>query len=278
MTQEEIHAVEKLVNAKIRSNIPRQVAQVPIDKAKEAGAMMLFGEKYGDVVRMITFDPAYSVELCGGCHVTSTGQIGVLKITSESAIAAGVRRIEAVTGEAAEMFIDEKLQQLDEISTILKHPADVVSGIGHLVEENKQLRKQLEEVQQQQVAILEKELRTGVEHIASVACISQRVALTDTKALKDLVFRLTTHLPNAVVLLGTHDDGKVQLHLGISKPLVDTGAFNASKMIRELAKHVKGGGGGQPFYASAGGSDPAGLDNALKDIKAMIGDAVRLVK
>ncbi|HLF62417.1 MAG TPA: alanine--tRNA ligase [Saprospiraceae bacterium] len=276
MTPEEIQAVEKLVNEKIRSNVARKEERVPIEKAKEAGAMMLFGEKYGDVVRMITFDPAYSIELCGGCHVSNTGKIGLLKIISESAIAAGVRRIEAVTADAAEEFVNEKLHRLEEVSAILKHPADLIGNLNNLLDENKQLRKQIEDLQREKVAILEKELSVNAEKVGTITCIIREVSVTDAKAFKDLVFRLTAMMPNTVVLLGCVDHGKVYLHLGISKQLVDARLLDASKMIRELAKHVKGGGGGQPFYASAGGSDPSGLEAAFRHAKVFVEKAAHV--
>jgi alanyl-tRNA synthetase len=270
MTAEEIQAVEKLVNEKIRDNVARKEDKLPIEQAKAAGAMMLFGEKYGDVVRMITFDPAYSIELCGGCHVSNTGKIGLFKIISESAIAAGVRRIEAVTADAAEEFVNEKLHRLEEISSLLKHPADVITGVTSLLDENKQLRKQLQDLQLKQVSVLEKELYAQAETVGNVSLIAGEVSLTDGKAIKDLVFRLTSSITNAVVFIGSIDNEKVQLHLGISKQLVDAGLIDASKIIRELSKYVKGGGGGQAFYASAGGSDPSGLSAAMSQLKTFV--------
>ncbi len=270
LTQEELHAVEKLVNEKIRDNVARKEDRLPIDQAKAAGAMMLFGEKYGDVVRMITFDPTYSIELCGGCHVSSTGKIGLFRIVSESTIAAGVRRIEAVTADAAEEFVNEKLHRLEEVAALLKHPQDLITSVNNLLDENKQLRKQIGDFQHQQVGVIEKELSGGVEKIGDISLISKEISLNDAKAIKELVFRLTTTVSNAVVFIGCIENGKVQLHLGISKSLVDAGLLDASKMIRELAKHVKGGGGGQPFYASAGGSDPSGLGLAFDQMKAFV--------
>jgi alanyl-tRNA synthetase len=245
LTEEQLQQVERMVNARIRANISRgEDRAMPIEKAKEAGAMMLFGEKYGDTVRMITFDPDFSVELCGGCHVDQTGRIGLFKIVSESAIAAGVRRIEAVTGETAERYMGERLNQLEEVSHLLKRPADIVSGVQNLLDENKLLKKQLEELQQRKIADLYEELLDRAEESGSIKFIAQEVSLTDGKAIKDLVFRLTSSRDNLVVLLSATSDGKVQLHLGVSKPLAEAGRIDASKLIRTLSKHIKGGGGG----------------------------------
>lgn len=268
MKDDEIRSVEQMVNARIRENIPRDEARgIPIAQAKAAGAMMLFGEKYGDTVRMITFDPQYSVELCGGCHVDRTGAIGLLKITSESAIAAGVRRIEAVTGEAAEAYVYEKLSLLQDVSASLKHPADIVAGVKQLAEENKQLRKEAEEWQRGQINSLEKSLAGEWENIGSLSGIIREVSIGDGRALKDLAFRLVSSRENGVVLLAAQQDGKVQLHLGASKSLAESGRVDASRLVRELAKHVKGGGGGQAFYASAGGSDPSGLQEVFRQLR-----------
>jgi alanyl-tRNA synthetase len=274
LTEEQLQQVERMVNARIRANISRgEDRAMPIEKAKEAGAMMLFGEKYGDTVRMITFDPDFSVELCGGCHVDQTGRIGLFKIVSESAIAAGVRRIEAVTGETAERYMGERLNQLEEVSHLLKRPADIVSGVQNLLDENKLLKKQLEELQQRKIADLYEELLDRAEESGSIKFIAQEVSLTDGKAIKDLVFRLTSSRDNLVVLLSATSDGKVQLHLGVSKPLAEAGRIDASKLIRALSKHIKGGGGGQPFYASAGGSDPSGMPAAMSDARKSIAEA-----
>jgi alanyl-tRNA synthetase len=274
LTEDQIQQVERMVNARIRANIPLQEDRsISIDQAKEAGAMMLFGEKYGDTVRMITFDRDFSVELCGGCHVDRTGRIGLFKIVSESAIAAGVRRIEAVTGEAAEHYVSERLERLEQVSDLLKRPSDLVGGVQSLLDENKQLKKQIEEMQQGKVADLYKELLEQAVKSGSIYFIASEVSLTDGKAIKDLVFRLTASRDDMVALLSGEADGKIQLHLGASKALVEAGLIDASKLIRTLSRHIKGGGGGQPFYASAGGSDPSGLPAVFSEAKEAIAEA-----
>ncbi|MDX1477606.1 MAG: alanine--tRNA ligase [Saprospiraceae bacterium] len=268
MSEEEIRRVEEIVNARIRQNIPRGEARVPIEEAKAAGAMMLFGEKYGDEVRMITFDPDFSVELCGGCHVDRTGRIGQFRIVSESAIAAGVRRIEAVTSEAAESYIQERLARLEAVESLVKHPQDLVAAIGQLLEENKALRKELEAAQREQVLSMRDTLTDEMEEIGDVHFLAKTLPLTDSKAVKDLTFRMTEQVERSVVLFGIESEGKVQLHLGVSKDLED--AFHAGNMVRELAQEIGGGGGGQPFYASAGGKDASGIARAFEKARNMV--------
>ena len=269
MTEEEVKQVEKIVNERVRQNIPRSIDHVPIEEAKERGAMMLFGEKYGDEVRMITFDPEYSVELCGGCHVPYTGKIGLFKITSESAIAAGVRRIEAVTADRAEEYVNDKLDQLHEVANLMKNPADVVQSLHSLMEENKSLRKDLEDALRQQVKGMREELISEMEEVSGVRFLGKRLDI-DSKSAKDLVYQLIDAVPNAVVLIGMESDGKAQLHLGISKAIAEKDALDAGKMIRDIARSIQGGGGGQPFYASAGGKNPAGIAEAINTGRTLL--------
>ena len=265
---EELATIESIVNQKIRANIRLQEdRQISIDAAREAGAMMLFGEKYGETVRMITFDPEYSRELCGGCHVPSTGHIGLFKIVSESAIAAGVRRIEAVTAEGAEVYVKKHLDTLEEIKQVLKQPQDPVKSISDLTDENKQLRKELEAMKLASAGNLQKDLIASATEHKGANLIVHNAGEMDGKTAKTLIFNIEKALPNAVVFLGMHSDGKAQIMLGIDKSLVESKGWHAGNIIRSLAQHINGGGGGQPFFASAGGSDPAGLDKALSSLK-----------
>ena len=265
MSSDEIHKVESLVNQKIRENIQRREDKnIPISEAEQAGARMLFGEKYGDRVRMITFDPGFSIELCGGCHVKETGSIGYFKITSESAIAAGVRRIEAITAEKAEAYINDQLAQLSLIRQELKNPADPVRAIKDLQTEIRELRRQIEEFELEKASLLKSDLLKNVELIDGVKLVVSEVDISDAKLLKGLLFQLGNELgEKSFLLLGSKEEGKAQLMLYISEDLVKAKNLHAGHIIKELAKSIEGGGGGQPFFASAGGTDPSGLKNAL---------------
>ncbi len=269
MTGEEIQKVEEIVNQKVRQNIKKQEDRsVPIKEAKSAGAMMLFGEKYGDTVRMITFDPEYSVELCGGCHVDYTGKIGLFKIVSESAIAAGVRRIEAVTADAAEDFINKEISELEEVRSLFKNPVGVANSIQTLQEENKTLKKELEELMSLKANTLKSELINQVATIKGIKVVRGIVENLDGKAVKNLLHNIEKEIGKGVVLLGIKDNGKAQLQLLISKSLTEK--YHAGNMIRELAKEISGGGGGQPFFASAGGKNSSGLQNALEKLNELL--------
>ena len=272
VSDEELTRIEEIVNTKIRENIPLEEARnLPIDEAKRAGAMMLFGEKYGETVRMITFDPGYSRELCGGCHVPATGKIGLLKITSEGAVASGVRRVEAVTADGAEQYLRGELEELRQIRDILKTSQAPSKQVAALQDENKQLRKEIEKLVSAQAAAIQGQLRSQAIAVNGVNFLSARVPLSDADALKTLAFNLEKDLDNAVVVLAALVNDKPQLLVAISKNLTESKGLHAGNMVRELAKEIKGGGGGQPFFASAGGSDPSGLDRALSKAKSMIG-------
>jgi alanyl-tRNA synthetase len=266
VTAEELIQIEARVNQKLREDIKRiEDRDILISQAEKAGARMLFGEKYGEKVRMITFDPSYSVELCGGCHVPDTGRIGYFKITSESAVAAGVRRIEAVTADAAEVYINNQLQQLHILKQELKHPADPVRAIRDMHTEIKDLRQKMDEYELEKAAGVKSQLLRQVDKINGVQLISQEVNITDQKLLKSLIFQMGNELGNEVfILLGSKGDGKAQLMLYISEDLVASKKLHAGTIIKELAKSIHGGGGGQPFFASAGGTAPEGLKEALE--------------
>lgn len=276
VTEEEIAKVETIVNKKIRENIHLdEQRNVPIEDAKGMGAMALFGEKYGEFVRVITFDRDYSVELCGGTHVPATGQIGLLKIISESSVAAGVRRIEAVTADRAESYIDAELELLTAIREILKNPKDPKKAIQSLLDEKNELQKKIEELNQQQGSALKKDLIAAAEEINGVRLITQIVKLPDANVLKQLSFELKNEVPNVLVVLAANLNEKPMLSVIIEDALVKEYELNASDMVRAMAKEIQGGGGGQPFYATAGGKNLAGLQNALNVGKQIIQEKLK---
>jgi alanyl-tRNA synthetase len=265
MTSDEIDRVEQIVNRKIRENITKQEARnVPIKEAEAAGAMMLFGEKYGEEVRMITFDPEFSVELCGGCHVSATGQIGLFKIISESAIAAGVRRIEAVTADDAERFIKDELDELTAVRQAFKNPKQIAQQVADLMEENKALQKKIEQIQAAEVGNLKGDLLKKIKNIEGVNFLAEQIETEDVKALKNLIFQLEKEVGDAFIVFGCHQGDKAQLMVAISENLTKEKHLHAGNIVRELAKEIAGGGGGQPFFATAGGKNPQGLSLALE--------------
>ncbi len=270
LSKEDIGAVEKIVNAKIRENIPlHEERAMPIAQAKTMGAMALFGEKYGDFVRVVTFDPAFSIEFCGGTHVAASGQIGLFKITSESAIAAGVRRIEAITADKAETWFYEKLQLLDEVSDALKNPKDLLKGLKNLVEENQSLKKDSAELSKIKGGQVKENLLKNAEVINGITWISAKLDL-DTDTIKNLAFELRSSAENVFVVLANETDGKAGLTVAVSDALVKAGKLNAGTIVREIAKEVEGGGGGQPHIATAGGKKPEGIPAALEKARMII--------
>ncbi|MEL6988620.1 MAG: DHHA1 domain-containing protein, partial [Bacteroidota bacterium] len=271
MTDEEIQKVERRVNEKIRENVPLDEARsIPIEEAKASGAMMLFGEKYGDSVRMITFDPSFSRELCGGCHVDTTGKIGLFKITSEGAIAAGVRRIEAITSIAAEEFIGQQLATLSEVKAQFKNPKNLAASIAALIEENKTLKKKIEQLQIKEAGSLKADLLKQVQNINGIQFLNAVLPISDSKAIKNLVAQLDKELENAFIVFGAKSGEKAQIMVSINRALTETNQLHAGNIVKELAKEINGGGGGQAFYATAGGSNPAGLESAINKAKTFI--------
>lgn len=265
VSDEEILAIEQMVNAKIRENIPlTEQRNVPIQTALAQGATALFGEKYGDTVRVITFDPAYSVELCGGTHVKATGEIGFFKIVSEASVAAGVRRIEAVTAVFAEQFVNEKLKTLQQVSELLRNPKDTVKSVENLIEEKQVLLKKMESFEQ---AMLKEEIKHQKAKIKSkngINFLATQLTLSNSDAVKTLAFELRNQVDNFMGVFTAELDSKPHISVIISDNLVKEKGLNASNIVRELAKEVQGGGGGQPFFASAGGKDVSGLAKVLE--------------
>ena len=270
VTDEEVASIEKMVNEKIRQNIPLDERRdVPIAEAKELGAMMLFGEKYGDAVRVITFEEGFSQELCGGTHVPATGEIGLFKIVKEDSVAAGIRRIEAVTGAGAEAYINEQLQLLSDVSNLLKSN-DLVKGITNLQDENKNLKREVEKLVAAQSSNLKGDLKQKFEDRDGVNFLAARIPLSDAGAVKTLAFQLEKEVENAFILLASENEGKPLLTLIINQELAKVRKLNAGQIIRDLAREIKGGGGGQAHFATAGGSDASGLDRAVAKVGEMV--------
>ena len=268
VTDEEMEQIEALVVEAIHQNIMLDERRaVPIDEAKAMGAMALFGEKYGDNVRVIKFGE--SVELCGGIHVSNTAKIGLFKITSESAVAAGVRRIEAITGATAEMFFKEKAAKLDAINLLLKNPKDIEKAIDDLILKNQQLTKEIEQFQREKAKQVKSELKSKISEINGVHFLGEVVSL-DANSVKDIMFQLKSETANFVGIIGNTEVEKCGLSLIISENLVESNKWNAAQLIREVSSHIQGGGGGQPFFATAGGKNSAGLATAIEAIRTKL--------
>jgi alanyl-tRNA synthetase len=271
VTEDELAQIEAIVNEKIRENIFLQEDRnVPYEQAINSGVTALFGEKYGDYVRVITFDASFSKELCGGTHVKATGQIGYFKIVSESAVAAGVRRIEAITGIAAETYITEQTKLVQQVKELLKNPKDVARSIETLLEENSRLKKEIEKSVLEKSSGLKDDLAKKAESINGINFIAQQVELPNADGVKNLAYNLKDIVPNLFLVLAANIDGKPNITVMIAENLVKDKGLHAGNIVKELAKEIKGGGGGQPFFATAGGSDVSGIDNALAKAKSFI--------
>lgn len=264
LTAEELQAVEDRVNDKILENIALDERRdVPFEQAIAEGVTALFGEKYGDTVRVIAFDKDYSMELCGGTHVRATGEIGFFKIVSEGAVAAGVRRIEALTGTKAAAVIREHFELVDHLKALLNNPKDFISALGKVIEDNNALKKEIEKSITAKALSLGTELAEKMQQIDGVNFLASRVDLATADAVKTVAYGLKGQVNNMFVVLGAVIDGKPSLTVMVSEELVKSRDLNASQVVRELAKEIQGGGGGQPFFATAGGKDASGLDRAL---------------
>jgi alanyl-tRNA synthetase len=271
MTAEEISKVETIVNEKIRENIPLdEKRNVPIEKAKSLGAMALFGEKYGEFVRVITFDPKFSVELCGGTHVKATGNIGLLKIVSESSVAAGVRRIEAVTADGAFDYLNGFHVAVEQLKTQLKNPKDVVAAVQTLVEDKYALEKKLEVIYQQQANTIKDMLATKAVKSNGYTLLTERVSVPNADSLKNIAYALRNQFDDLLMVLAADIDGKPQVAVMIGEKLEATKKYHAGNMVKELAKEIDGGGGGQPFFATAGGKNLDGLESVLLKAKELL--------
>jgi alanyl-tRNA synthetase len=288
MSDEEIKQVEELVNQKIRENIPVVIRQMPKEEAMQTGAMALFGEKYGDTVRVVTIDPSsafgtfshgrreteknpFSIELCGGTHVGSTGDLGFFKITSEGAVAAGVRRIEAVSGLAAEKYAQEQFNLIHFIRDYLKNPKDITKAITSLNEENTALKKQVEKFENAQLKSLREELLQKVQKINSANFIGEIVDVSSADALKKLAFELKPYLTGYIIVLASAIDNKAQVVLLFDEGITAEKNLDAAATIKQkIAPLIKGGGGGQKTLATAGGQNAAELEQVIKAVKDLL--------
>jgi alanyl-tRNA synthetase len=260
ITPEELERVQAEAQALVRADIPlEELRDVPVKKAMDMGAMALFGEKYGDAVRVIKFGE--SVELCGGVHVPRTGEIGALRIVQEGALAAGIRRIEAITSEAAEQFVEARLEMLEKLQHLLSDPKDALAALQALIEQNSALTKELEKAALEKVNALQASILDHVEQKPKGRLLAREVDL-DANGMRELAFRLKDANKDLLLVLGAKRDGKALLAVMVGEDLQAKG-LKATDAIKTLAAEIKGGGGGQPFFATAGGKDPDGLGNAL---------------
>jgi len=270
VTDEELAQIEVIVNQKIRQNIKlKEQRNVPYQDAIESGVTALFGEKYGDFVRMITFDDHFSKELCGGTHVKATGQIGSFKIVSESAVAAGVRRIEAITADKAEQYFLDQRKELGHLKALLNGSKDLSASVQALLDENTKLKKEIEKSTIERVNTLKHEIVHHVRGINGINLIAKHIDLQSAEAVKNLAFSLKDMVDNLFLVFTTEIDGKPGITVMLSDHLVKKG-LNASNIVRELGKEIQGGGGGQPFYATAGGKNPSGLKVVLEKAESFI--------
>jgi len=271
VTDVELAEVETIVNKKIRENISLQEQRhVAYQKAIDSGVTALFGEKYGDFVRVITFGDDFSKELCGGTHVKATGEIGYFKIISESAVAAGVRRIEAITGAKAQEYITHQSALVDQLKDVLKNPKDVFASVENLLEENTRLRKEVEKNVLAKTANLKYDLAKQVTQINGINFIAQKVDLPSAEAVKNLAYSVKDIVNNLFLVIASDIENKPGLTVMLSENLVKDRSLNASNIVRELAKEIKGGGGGQAFFATAGGKDSSGIAKALQKARTFI--------
>ena len=268
LSSEEIAQVEQFVNDRIQESLQlEEQRNIAYQEALNQGAIALFGEKYGDDVRAIRFGE--SMELCGGTHVKNTADIWYFKITGESAVASGIRRIEAITGDAVKEYFTKQTALLEEVQGLLKNAKDPVKAISGLQDENAELKKQVETLLKDKAKNLKSEIKNEIQEINGIQFLAKEVDL-DAGGIKDLAFQLGGEIDNLFLLFGTEQKGKALLSCYISKELVGAKDLNAGTIVRELGKYIQGGGGGQPFFATAGGKNPAGIPEALIEAKKYI--------
>ena len=267
VTTDELKQVEHFVNARIKEKIPLEEGRnTPYNEAIKQGAMALFGEKYGDEVRTIRF--GQSIELCGGTHVSNTSEIWHFKITSESAVASGIRRIEAITGDAAKKYFEEQTALLEKVNNLLKQAQDPLKAIESLQSENTALKKELNTLSKLKATVLKEQLMKELKTVSGIQFVAKEIDL-DAQGMKDLSFALGDQLDKAILVLASRKTGKPLLSCYLSKSLVTEEGKDAGKIIRALGKYIQGGGGGQPFFSTAGGKNVDGIQEALKAAKTI---------
>jgi alanyl-tRNA synthetase len=269
VSDEEIRKIESMVNEKIRENIPVVIKEMKKEEALATGAMALFGEKYGDTVRVVTIDPLYSIELCGGTHVGNTGELGFFKITTETAVGAGIRRIEALSGNAAEDYVQREFDTMHHIRESLKNPKDITKGVENLIAENNDLKKQLEKLEAKQLLSLKNDLLKKVEKINDVNFIGQIIDSPNADALKKICFLLKNELENYVIVLAADIDNKAGVAVMLDENILSSKNLDASKIIKDIAPLIKGGGGGQKTLATAGGLDTSKLNEVIEEVRSL---------
>jgi alanyl-tRNA synthetase len=270
LTRAQLQRVEQLVNAQIRANNPAQTQVMSLDDAKASGAMALFGEKYADDVRVLRLGD-FSVELCGGTHVNAAGDIGLFRITNETGIASGVRRIEAVTGARAVELIEEEQNRMLDLADLLKTGRDdVTSRVSQLLSCNRELEKELEKLKSQLAVTAGTDLASQAVEIAGIKVLAAKLDGADAKSLRHTLDQLKNKLGTAVILLIAVNDGKVTLIAGVSKDI--TGKFKAGDLVKAAAEKVGGKGGGRPDMAQAGGSNPDGVPQALQLVETWVAE------
>ncbi len=271
MTKEEIEKVETIVNEKIRENIPVVIRQMPKEEAMKTGAMALFGEKYGDMVRVVTMDENYSIELCGGTHVGNTGELGIFKITTETAVGAGLRRIEAVSGKAAEDFINKELEELNSIKEQLKNPKDSRKALENLIAEKDKLSKEVNQLELQILETVNEQLKQNSVLINETHFVGAVVQVSNPDALKKLASLLKENIENFLIVLGADINGKANVVVAVDENFISAKKTDAVRIIKEqVAPLIKGGGGGQKILASAGGQDASKLDEVIEKVKSLL--------
>ena len=271
VSDEELALIETIVNEKIRANIPVHIKEMNKEAAVASGAMALFGEKYGDIVRVVIIDPNYSVELCGGTHVGATGELGFFKIKHETAVAAGVRRIEAVSGKSAEALINEQFAEIRVIRDTLRNPKEISKSVETLLSDNAELKKRIESLEAKQLQIIKTELLKKTEAINGISFLGAVLELSNAESLKKLCFELKNELTNYVVVLAANIDGKAQVAILLDETVSTSKNLDAPKIIKEhIAGIIKGGGGGQKTLATAGGQDASNLPLVIEKLRALI--------
>jgi alanyl-tRNA synthetase len=262
----QLQQIEQGVNDAILENYPLHKVTKTLQQATAEGAIALFGEKYGESVRTITIgeEPPFSYELCGGTHVEATGSIGIVKIVSEGAIAAGVRRIEAVTAAKAEEYINDRLKTVDEIAMLLKSNGSVTDSVEKILAENSSLKKSVEKFQVQSAVLRLKELTDKAVKVNGINFVSGQIETDSADVLKNIAYHLRTSSANTVMAIGSENGGKANILVTVSEDLVRERNISAVTIIREISGEINGGGGGQPFLATAGGKNPEGIQRAIQ--------------